>query len=1355
MADLIELLIRLSGDKDVINSLEKVENLKKALQKEKINLQIEKNKDLDKEIVRVRQQIHDLQELAKAGLISDADKDRLKALQSELDQLRIRAADSSAQIGEITNGINAATNVSKDLVEEAKQQAQAEAEAAAQTNAMADAAARAEERYQAVLNVIDGISSALSGAASGVGLVNDFASGIFSTFGNVGDMFSFSILDKALDTITSMITQNITGNLDRIASRYDIMSTFDQYMALMGIPQADASNSLSRLNESILGLPIGLDEAAYRLRRYQMFIGDIDKATDFTIGIQRAIMAGGANEQMRNMSYNQIERLLTTGELTNKRQWMSLLNGLGVSVQFIAEELGHADMNGKELAAALYTGKISTDEFLGAITSLGRGTSAAAQRLNSALDIYKGTLESWASNIEFAFIRGGTNTLDAINRMLVVETDVSVVGYMEKFRDAVNVAFAEMQQWIDENPDSFVINFEALTNLKDSLSRFSIGDIAEEALENTAGFINAIATALNNFDADKTESFIAFGISIAKPLATIGKYAGELGVAMGVVERFEGHDWSNLFSKISENINDISNITSGLLNMIPDELMDELLAFGLTDGIVIYTGLTWMSKGFNALHSAIEWFADHGGWSTFGQLGIAIGLVAGAIAYYNSVKAEMDTKYNFADLEKAISDSQAIRENIHDIYKDFDDELSKIGSQSEKAEELLNKIGALDDAVARGDASAVSKLQTTVEQWNRLFPEISLTIDENTRQLDENSRAVTENAESYAKALERIRTVNAYQDYLTDLQKAQIDLNGQIAIIERALDSARKNNTEQWLDEWGNIQRNPLLHFINYLLPDWDLLHMGSGFTEAEVNKLLDELEQAKAEGKILEDQYNAAEEALNGLLTAEDETAKAAEEVVQAQQDVASGSNQVTNALQEQADALDALTEKYKGYATTAYDSMRSAVAAFNEIKPKDKDYDFNFVLKNNAEKMVEVQQAGQVLMDEVAKAITSGGETDMLLEYVSDLFASQNYDAIIAAAANASAGNIMSDVETYAKGLSAIGPSSQMSALMQSLNDDFATTMVGVFAGEIPVWGEAWSALFDQYNSEMQSLVDAYGYDPETGAFLNVDTSNFETAMQALDDFTHKYFGNGEDSEDDTATAAFSYLQELIAEMSETTLPENSDAYEALGIAVNAFNNDALTPLTQQQADAAQETENHKTKMNELSIEASNDISTLNEYASAVNSVEGALNAAATAAGNLASALSSIPTVAPSFEIPSIPSVAPSVAPSFFASGGPVDGVFKGGDSVPAFLTPGEFVVRRKVAQALGKNFLQHLNNMNIPAAVESLMRGVNIPMGHGIVAYDNRRYNDNHATINQNIVTNNPAFTYRRASRFVGAL
>jgi len=302
-----------------------------------------------------------------------------------------------------------------------------------------------------------------------------------------------------------------------------------------------------------------------------------------------------------------------------------------------------------------------------------------------------------------------------------------------------------------------------------------------------------------------------------------------------------------------------------------------------------------------------------------------------------------------------------------------------------------------------------------------------------------------------------------------------------------------------------------------------------------------------------------------------------------------------------------------------------------------------------------------------------------------------------------------------------------------MQSLNDDFATTMVGVFSGEIPVWGEAWSALFDQYNAEMQSLVDAYGYDPETGAFLNVDTSNFETAMQALDDFTHKYFGNGEDSED-----------------------ENGDAYEALGTAVNNFNNDALTPLTEQQKDAAKETENHKDKMNELSIEASNDISILDNYAASVNGVEGALNAAATAAGNFASALSSIPTVAPSFEIPSIPSVTPSVAPSFFASGGTVGGVFKGGDSVPAFLTPGEFVVRRKVAQALGKNFLQNLNSMNIPAAVESLMRGVNIPMGHGIVAYDNHRNYDNHATVNQYFdKAVNPAFTYRRASRFVGAL
>ena len=95
------------------------------------------------------------------------------------------------------------------------------------------------------------------------------------------------------------------------------------------------------------------------------------------------------------------------------------------------------------------------------------------------------------------------------------------------------------------------------------------------------------------------------------------------------------------------------------------------------------------------------------------------------------------------------------------------------------------------------------------------------------------------------------------------------------------------------------------------------------------------------------------------------------------------------------------------------------------------------------------------------------------------------------------------------------------------------------------------------------------------------------------------------------------------------------------------------------------------------------------------------------------------------------------------------------RGTDTVPAMLTPGEFVVRKKAVDHIGMGVLAMINRLDIPNAIDALMSRVHMPFGHQFVTYDNRKSYDNHATVNQNIYTQNPSFTYRRASRFAHAL
>ena len=81
------------------------------------------------------------------------------------------------------------------------------------------------------------------------------------------------------------------------------------------------------------------------------------------------------------------------------------------------------------------------------------------------------------------------------------------------------------------------------------------------------------------------------------------------------------------------------------------------------------------------------------------------------------------------------------------------------------------------------------------------------------------------------------------------------------------------------------------------------------------------------------------------------------------------------------------------------------------------------------------------------------------------------------------------------------------------------------------------------------------------------------------------------------------------------------------------------------------------------------------------------------------------------------------------FRSSGGPVDGGYtgfsKGTDSVPAMLTPGEYVLRRKAVESLGQGFLSNLNQHGVQALQK---------LGGNTII--NNVYNTNNAKVSQNI-------------------
>lgn len=98
-------------------------------------------------------------------------------------------------------------------------------------------------------------------------------------------------------------------------------------------------------------------------------------------------------------------------------------------------------------------------------------------------------------------------------------------------------------------------------------------------------------------------------------------------------------------------------------------------------------------------------------------------------------------------------------------------------------------------------------------------------------------------------------------------------------------------------------------------------------------------------------------------------------------------------------------------------------------------------------------------------------------------------------------------------------------------------------------------------------------------------------------------------------------------------------------------------------------------------------------------------------------------------------------------------------GTDSVQALLTPGEYVHKRSAVKKFGNRFMERVNNLDIKGAMKELSiragmgaRTTNISRSNNI---SNKKINNNNAVVNQYITTNNPNWTYRRASRYARSL
>ena len=282
MAERIGLQISLEGAEKVLSELRQIDGFANKVDRKRIKLKA------DQSINNIKRNIDDINRALEQGF-GKAEKKVLRNLRTSLQNT----------MGEIQNEVKA-----NDI----------KMEVDADTS-------RAEMKLGQIYNKWSGFASRIGSSMITAG----------NTLQRITSPFD-SIVRGALYGVGYGALNKVTEGLSSSTSRYDTLKTYPKIMSSLGFSASKADKSVQRLNDSVIGLPTGLDEIVDMAKRFSLATSDLDKGTDVAIAANNAFLASASTEQQRYQGMMQLNDVLS-GKKLQTREWMSLAASMPAAMQ--------------------------------------------------------------------------------------------------------------------------------------------------------------------------------------------------------------------------------------------------------------------------------------------------------------------------------------------------------------------------------------------------------------------------------------------------------------------------------------------------------------------------------------------------------------------------------------------------------------------------------------------------------------------------------------------------------------------------------------------------------------------------------------------------------------------------------------------------------------------------------------------------------------------------------------------------------------------------------------------------------------------------------------------------------------
>ena len=1331
----------------------------KSLQAEKINLQVDKRElsDAHKEYQKIENQIKKLnnEKLNLKGDSSDVDKinkelQELYAKQKQIDQDTVDIQVKLDNYNQVMSQLNGIANATK--------------------------------RIQNFGKSLNNIGKSMTGIFSGV---SNNPIGKFTHFLTQG--IGYSSLYRLTSGFMNTIESSFSGAINRMDTIANSYRTFEA----MNFDSSVVESSITDLEDRILGLPTTLNDAISQVTMLSAITNDLPKSVRIFDAFNNAILAFGGNQEKANRAITQFSQAMGTGKV-DARTYLSLTEaGMSPALAKVAEMLGYSSENMGEFKSALGEGEVSIEEFTDALILLNENGYDTMRALNSLAK--ENAIKSIGSSMivmQTQIQKGWQSIIQEVSDTLEALGYGTIAQNIAKFGNFIRDGMTGISDFINQNRgtigeflDWLIDKFNAL---KEELSKFDFGSFVEgvksfsgvfDALKDGLSTLYDMFKSLANFvgggDTSKglgrlLTGWLTFGYGMRlvgtlinksmtplNALAGLGQYLLKNGKISSSNKLFGfANSSTGLFGALTgknKNVDSSGKITSSFdINGFKNSMANIAKLAGMGGTIILY------AKALEQIDKAIP--DDIGSFTPklitlIGTMSTMAGLSAGMGKLTDIVGIENE----LVGVLSLIGSGGAlwlIAQAIGEIDKKVPDNIGNFASKMANMGIAIGGISVVIGALG-GLASAGNGLGAIIMILGELFTiSFALTL----QIVAESISSMADSIVDIGNALKKFGKIKIDKEGVSTNLKTVTDALDQLSEWSGGFWGAIGKLAQQKVDE-GNIAQAS--SNLNQLLDVADAMQNVSNIQEVDAERFETAISSIKS---ILEtfDKYLPLPSVNTGTNNTENLTNVSGQ--INAISTLVSALNNFSS------QGIPQFDEKTL---TTTIDKIKAVVTKLKEIKFPDVKAGASLT-GENAQNLVSVLDGLVQIVPKINEVIKTVNETPVdseafknALTSIADLLGSINND-LMPNGQTRIGYNLKKfiDAETVQNVVDALNNLSTLVNSASSFMQNYADKAVD------------WETLKENINTIMESLngtidgKDAVEINTDKLATLSSAIGTFETITNKLETIGGKQINfDSIDNMIDRIQTIISSLSTLTSVESANTLTEQVNTlittFQTLLTTLEGFDERFLTIGTSwgnnlfqgfSDADVSGQCVEYiegmiatltAIDMTPVGTDYGNEV--VNGFKNAVANMPSAISSVASSLYNYSSSFAQAGTslgnsFADSFnsavsniDVPDVnvehDSRGGEVPTQYYAKGGFTK---KGTDTIPAMLTPGEFVVSRKAVKGIGVSFLNKINSMDFKGAFKSLMsaRGENsiqATYNQTINNTTNNNYGDRSVTIN----------------------